>query len=171
MEWQRGSETAGHSWLQRSAYTNSLACLVAVSLSFSPNVSFVPLLLFAWIIAPFQSNKLPTHKVLCVTVELASCVGLSGVELKPDIKHTTKQWSHENRMKLLWGSNREPCQTHTFIKTRFKGMTPQAPAVSFIYKEWSGSRMEKSGGCRLSDRQAETAPTPCPLLSLCTPCF
>jgi len=48
-------------------------------------------------------------------------------------------------------------------------MTPQAPAVSFIYKEWSGSHMEKSRGCRLSDRQAETAPTPCPLLSLSAP--
>lgn len=114
MEWHRGSETAGHSWLQRSAYTNSLACLAAVSLSFCPNVSFVPLLLFARIIALFQSNKLPTHMVLCVTVELPSCVGLSGVELKPDIKHTTKQRSHENKMKLLWGSNREPSlQTHT----------------------------------------------------------
>lgn len=83
--------------------------------------------------------------VLCVTVELVSCVGLSGAELKPDIKHTTKQWSHENRMKLLWGSNHEPLSTNTHIQmeTRFKGMTPQAPAVSFIYKEWSGLHMEK----------------------------
>lgn len=121
MEWQRGSETAGHSWLQRSAYTNSLACLAAVSLSLCPNVSFVPLLLFARIIALFQSNKLPTHIVLCVTVELPSCVGLSGVELKPDIKHTTKQWSHENRMKLLWGSNCEPSiQTHAHTHSNGK---------------------------------------------------
>lgn len=118
-----------------------------------------------------------THMVLCVTVELSSCVCLSGVELKPDMKHTTKQWSHENRMKLPWGSNHEPPHTHTDtqahiqMETRFKGMTPQAPAVSFIDIEWSGLHMEKSRGCRLSDRQAETAPTPCPLLSRCTPCF
>lgn len=40
------------------------------------------------------------------------------------------------------------------METRFKGMTPQAPAVSFIHKEWSVLHMENLEGADwVTDRQ------------------
>jgi len=121
MEWQRGSETAGH-----MAPKISLHKLTGIS------DGSLPLFLSQRL---FRSTSLICLDHWSVSVEQtpytqsAMCYGrvgilcwMSGVELKPDIKHTTKQWSHENRMKLLWGSNREPSQTHihSFIRKKKK---------------------------------------------------
>lgn len=162
------TQTHWHVWLQSPSLS------VPTSLSFHFSYLLGSLLCFS------QTNSL--HTVLCVTVELPFCVGLSGVELKPDIKHTTKQWSHENKMKLLWGSNREPSlQTHTQAfkwKHVLKAwLLKSLPCHSFIKNGADCTWKNLEGADLVTDRQklpqhpAPFSPSASPVFKVTDGCF